>query len=47
MQRIRTRNHKFPKQTLNHLAELACVVSTYLYGTFGCAFFSCHIRILE
>ena len=36
----RTHNHLFHKRALNHLAKLAkwlsCIVSTYLYGAFGC-----------
>ena len=36
----RTHNHLVHKQALNHLAKLAkwlsCIVSTYLYGAFGC-----------
>ena len=47
---IQTYNHLVHKWTLNHLAKLAkwlsCVVSTYLYGAFGCLL-SCHVRVLE
>ena len=48
---IRTHNHLVRKRTLNHLAKLAkricCVVSTYLYSTFGCMLLSCHLCISE
>ena len=45
-----TRTHNLVrKRTLNHLAKLAkslsCVVSTYLYGVFGCMLLSCHVRV--
>ena len=49
----RTWSHKnlFRKQTLNHLATLAkllsCVVNNYLYGAFDWMFLSCHVRISE
>ena len=47
----RTKNHLFPKRTLNHLAKLAkwlsCAVSTYLYGAFECMLLSCHVRVWE
>ena len=47
----RTHNHLVHKRTLNHLAKLAkwlsCVMSTYLYGAFDCAFLSCHVRVSE
>ena len=41
--------HLVPKRTHNHLAKLAkclsCVVSTNLYGVFGCVFLPCHIYL--
>ena len=49
--RTQTQNHLVHKRTLNHFAKLAkwlsCVVSTYLYGAFGCVFLSSHIHISE
>ena len=46
---IPTHNHLVCKRTLDHLAQLAkwltCVVSTYLYGAFGCILLSCHLRV--
>ena len=48
---IRTNNHLFCKQTLNHLAKLikwlSFVVSTYLYGKFDCMLLSCHVHVSE
>ena len=45
------RTHTLPKRTHIHSAKLAkclsCVVSTYLYGAFGCVFLSCHIYLFE
>ena len=48
----RTQNHLVCKRTLNHLAKLtlqwlSCVLSTYLYGAFGCIFLSCHVPVSE
>ena len=47
----RTRNHKFRKRTLNPLAKLvkwlSSVMSTYLYGAFGCMLLSCHVRLSD
>ena len=44
-------NYLVCKRTLNHLAKLArwfsCVVSTYLYGAFGCMFLSWHVLVSE
>ena len=44
---IRTHNHLFRKQTLNHLAKpakwLSCVVSTYLHSAFDCMLLSSHV----
>ena len=46
-----TQNNLVCKQTLNHLNTLAkwlsCIVSTYLYGAFDCAFLLCHVRLSE
>ena len=45
-----TSNHLVYKQRLNHIAEMAellsCAVSTYLYGAFDCMFLSIHERVL-
>ena len=45
------RNHFISERTNSCLAKLTkrliCVVSTYLYGVFGCVFLSCHILALE
>ena len=47
----RTQNHLVHKRTLNHLAKLAnlmrCVVSTYMYGAFGCMLLACRVRVPE
>ena len=44
-------NHLISERTHSCLAKLTkcltCVVSTYLYGAFGCVFLSCHILALE
>ena len=46
-----THNHFARKQAISHLAKLAkwlyCVVSIYLYGTFGFMFLSYHVRVPE
>ena len=48
---IRTHNHLVRTRTLKHFAKLAkwlsCVVSTYLYGPFGCILLSCHVGVPE
>ena len=48
---IQTHNHLVCKRTVNRLTQLAkwlsCVVSTYMYGAFGCMLLSRDVRKLE
>ena len=49
--KIWSRNYLVRKETLNHFAKLAqllsCAVSTYMYGAFDCMFLQCHVQVLE